>query len=341
MRQAAHRHRSRADTASPHAAQRWAAEPLKPPAVCAPPGAPTPGPWATPAPAWRGRKGPGPGLYRRPAGSGPHAAALRRGRGGGDRVPRDDGHGAQPPQVRHGHHGGGPGPAAAPLTTAGKPTALGAACGLLGLQLQPDGEFSLQRKHQLRLVAVHHWCLNTLAPPKVVQDVILAIQGGVTQYVGPLIADDSNTARHLDHITVQVAKDRARYGFDASQDSLQESRTLGLARVPTRCQLATVALVGTLVHHRSASVRAEATRMFWEIATAHCIRPEMHYPVPEFATLAGATGSTAYPGPWLLWEGASQPYRVSQGSPRRATVPPWATSSRCAPPSCCTATRAA
>ena len=80
----------------------------------------------------------------------------------------------------------------------------------LGLQLQPDGEFSLQRKHRLRLAAVHHWCLNTLAPPKVVQDVILAILGGVTQYFATLIADDSDTARHLDHITVQVAKDRAR-----------------------------------------------------------------------------------------------------------------------------------
>ena len=61
----------------------------------------------------------------------------------------------------------------------------------LGLQLQPDGEFSLQRKHVLRLAAVHHWCLNTLAPPKVVLDVILAILGGVTQYVAPFIADDS------------------------------------------------------------------------------------------------------------------------------------------------------
>ena len=80
----------------------------------------------------------------------------------------------------------------------------------LGLQLQPDGEFSLQRKHRLRLAAVHHWCLNTLTPPKVVHDVILAILGGVTQYVAPFIADDSDTARHLDHITVQVAKDRVR-----------------------------------------------------------------------------------------------------------------------------------
>ena len=51
----------------------------------------------------------------------------------------------------------------------------------LGLQLQPDREISLQRKHRLRLAAVHYWCLNTLAPPKVVQDVILAILGGVTQ----------------------------------------------------------------------------------------------------------------------------------------------------------------
>ena len=32
---------------------------------------------------------------------------------------------------------------------------------------------------------------------------------------------------------------------------------------------------------------AEVTKMFWEIAGAHGICPEVHYPVPEFATLAG------------------------------------------------------
>ena len=156
----------------------------------------------------------------------------------------------------------------------------------LGLQLQLDREFSLQRKHRLRLAAVHHWCLNTLAPPKVVQDVT-AILGTVTQYVAPFIADNSDTARHLDHITVQVSKDRARYAFDASQDSLQDDGTLGLTRVPTRCGQAAVALLGTLVHHRPTSVRAEVTRMLWEIASAHGTYPEMHYPVLEFATLAG------------------------------------------------------
>ena len=134
---------------------------------------------------------------------------------------------------------------------------------------------------------VRHWCLNTLAPPKVVQDVILAILGGVTQYVAPFIADDFDTARHLDHIKVQVAKDRARYAFDASRDSLQNDRTRGLTRVSTRCQQAPVALLGTLVHHRSPSVRAEVTKMIWEIADAHGVCPEVHYPVPQFATLAG------------------------------------------------------
>ena len=154
----------------------------------------------------------------------------------------------------------------------------------LQLQLQPDGEFSLQRKHQLHLAAVHHWCFNTLVPPKVVQEVILAILGGVTQYVAPFIADDSDTARLLGHITVQVGRDRPRYAFDASRDSLQDDRTLGLKRVPTRCQQA---VVGTLVHHRSTSVRAEDTKMFLEMAGVHEICPEVHYPFLEFATLAG------------------------------------------------------
>ena len=134
---------------------------------------------------------------------------------------------------------------------------------------------------------MHNWCLKTLAPPKVVLEVILAILGGLTQYVAPFIADDSDTTRHLDHITVQVAKDRARCTSDASQDSLQDVWTLGLTRGPTCCQQAIMALVGTLVQHRSASLRAEATRMFWEIASAHGMFPEVHYPVTEFATLAG------------------------------------------------------
>ena len=105
--------------------------------------------------------------------------------------------------------------------------------------------------------------------------------GGVIQYVAPFIADDPDTARHQDHIAVQVAKDKARYAFDASRGSLQDDRTLGLARVPTQCQQA------VLVNHRWASVRAGATRMFWEIGGAHGICPEVHYLVPEFAALAG------------------------------------------------------
>ena len=157
----------------------------------------------------------------------------------------------------------------------------------LGLQLQPNGEFSLQRKHRLRLAAVHHWCLNKVASPKVVQDNILEILGGPKQYVAHFIVDDSDTACHLNHITLQVAKDRARYAFDASRDSLQDDRTLGLTRVPTRCQQAVVALMDTLVQHHPASVRAEVNRMFSEIAGAHGICLEVPYPVPEFATLAG------------------------------------------------------
>ena len=98
----------------------------------------------------------------------------------------------------------------------------------------------------------------------------------MTQYVAPLIADNSDTLRDLDHITVQVPKNRARYASNASRDSLQDDRTLGLTRVPTRCQQAAVALVGTLAHHRSTSVRAEVTKMVWEIAGAHEICPEVH-----------------------------------------------------------------
>ena len=46
--------------------------------------------------------------------------------------------------------------------------------------------------------------------------------GGMTRYVAPFIADDSDTPRHLDHITLWVAGDRARYAFDASRDSLRD-----------------------------------------------------------------------------------------------------------------------
>ena len=174
---------------------------------------------------------------------------------------------------------------------------------------------------------------------KSVANVILAILGGVTQYVSPFIADDSNTARNLDHITVQGAKDRARYAFDASRASLQDDRTLGLTRVPTRCQHATVALMGTLFHHRSVSVRAEVGRMFWEIAGAHRICPEINYRVPEFATLAG--GDWVHRVPLALAAPGVGLYNPI-ACPRAANSsyrPPQATLSCCAPPSCGTATQ--
>ena len=88
------------------------------------------------------------------------------------------------------------------------------------LQLQPDREFSLHCRHRLCLAALHHWCFKTLTPPNLVQDVVLAILGGVTQYVAAFIADNSDTARHLDNISVQVAKNRAQYAFNAWRDSL-------------------------------------------------------------------------------------------------------------------------
>ena len=119
----------------------------------------------------------------------------------------------------------------------------------------------------------------------------------MTQYIAPFIADDSDTARHLDHITIQVAKDRTQYAFDASRDSLEDDRTLGLTRVLTRYQQAAVALPGTLVHHRWASVRAEAPRDVvgnrrgtWHVPQG-CTTPSR-----SSCPWGGATGSIAYLG---------------------------------------------
>ena len=48
-----------------------------------------------------------------------------------------------------------------------------------------------------------------------------------------------------------------------------------------------MALVSTLSHHRAASVRAEAAKMFLENADAHGICLQVQHSVPEFASLAG------------------------------------------------------
>ena len=53
------------------------------------------------------------------------------------------------------------------------------------------------------------------------------------------------------------------------------------------CQQVVVALVGTLLNQRSALVRAEAAKVFSKIAGAHSICLRLHYPVPEFVSLAG------------------------------------------------------
>ena len=174
-----------------------------------------------------------------------------------------------------------------------------------------------------------------------VQDVILAILGGVTQYATPFIADDSDTARNMDHITVEAAKNRARYAFDASKDSLQDNRALGLTQVPTRCQQPAVALLVTLVHHCSASVLADAARMFCKIASAHGICREVHYSIPEFATLAGGHWVNGMTRPWPRWGWVSTTSCNSPGRPTSSCSPPQAMSSRCVPQTCDTATHVA
>ena len=94
-----------------------------------------------------------------------------------------------------------------------------------------------------------------------------------------------------------------------------------------------MALVGTLVHHRSASVRAEATRMFWEIAGARGIRSEVQYPVSKFATPAGGDWVNRGPGALpVLGDGLYNPIECP-------SAPPQAISSRCVLPICGTATR--
>ena len=181
MRQAAHRHRTRANAARRHAARRPAGQPREPPAVRAPPG-----------PLLRAQRH----RLRPPGGAeqglieayiddllvvahtlqhfveGVEAVAAYLGMMGMDlnrgTCAMATTEGVPGLQLRLCPHLENPWhwvPAADSVP-------------YLGLQLEPDGEFSLQRKHRLRLAAVHHWCLNTLTPPKVVQDVILAILGG-------------------------------------------------------------------------------------------------------------------------------------------------------------------
>ena len=48
-----------------------------------------------------------------------------------------------------------------------------------------------------------------------------------------------------------------------------------------------MALVDTLGHHPAAFLHAKATKVFWEIAVAHHICSEVHYPGLEFSSLAG------------------------------------------------------
>ena len=156
-----------------------------------------------------------------------------------------------------------------------------------GLQLQPDGEFYWSASTSCTWQQCTTGASTPSRRPKWCSTPFSGSPEGMTQYIAPFIADNSDTARHLDHITVKVAKHRARYALNTPRDSLQDDWTQGLMRVPTRCQQGTVVLVGTLVPHRWASVRAEATSMFWEIAGEHGFCPVVHCPVPEFTTLAG------------------------------------------------------
>ena len=164
----AHRHGTRADTASPHAARRPGGRPGEPPAVCAPRGA------ATPAKGNRLRP---PGEARRGLVQAyiDHLLVVAH-------TPQHFVKRVEAVPAYLGVMGMELNPGKCTMaTTEGLPVLQLRLCPqlenpwhwvpaadtvpYLGLQLQPDGEFSLQRKHRLRLAAVHHWCPNTLAPP--------------------------------------------------------------------------------------------------------------------------------------------------------------------------------
>ena len=69
--------------------------------------------------------------------------------------------------------------------------------------------------------------------------------------------------------------------------------------------------------------------------------PRCTAPSRNWQPWRGATGSTAYPGPWPPWEwGSTTPLRAP-GQPTSNYSPHRATSSCCAPPTCGTATRVA
>ena len=81
--------------------------------------------------------------------------------------------------------------------------------------------------------------------------------------------------------------------------------------------------MGTLVHHRAASVRAEAARMFWEIVGTHCVCSDVHYPVPEFAPLAGGDWVHRIPrAPAALGVGLHNPIECPRAAHVQLRSPP-------------------
>ena len=193
----------------------------------------------------------------------------------------------------------------------------------LGPQLQPDKEFSLQRKHRLRLAAVHRWCLNTLSPPNVVQYVILAILWGVTQYVAAFMAHDSNTAGHLDHITVQVAKGQAVVRFQRLTRQparrLEPGAYAGANAVPAGGG-------GPRGHACRPPLGLRARRGHQDVPgsrrrTQHLPRGTLPRPGARNPG-GGQLGQPCTPGPGCSGGGALQPHHVPQGSPHPAVVPP-------------------
>ena len=166
--------------------------------------------------------------------------------------------------------------------------------------------FPPQRKYRLRLAAVHHWRLNTLASAKVVQDVILLILGGVTQYVTACIADDCDTARHLDHIRVQAANDRAGAYAGANAVPAGSGGPRGHAR-PRPLSLR--------AHQGHKDVLGN-TRCARHMPRDTLHRPGIHDPG------RGRLGPPHTPGPGRPGSGALQLLHVPHGSPSRTTVPP-------------------
>ena len=147
----------------------------------------------------------------------------------------------------------------------------------------------MKEKHVFRCEALLGWCKNTLGPPSVPHEVMVAVVGGIVRYAAPYLSDTAEAVVKLNAAIKAAALQFEKLPKDLSNMAVRSRHGIRLADVQVICRDSVVATLAQLTHHRSMTVWTWLRAMLRDMHLQYGVCGQFLVPSASFATHAGST----------------------------------------------------